>query len=91
MSTDSSMSTANKEKLGFRQKLGFGLGDIFGGGSGIVIGFYYLYFLTDVVRIDPALAGTVLLSAVSMTPSPIPWKESSPIGRERVWEGGGLT
>ncbi|HBK58815.1 MAG TPA: MFS transporter, partial [Spirochaetaceae bacterium] len=60
MSTDSSMSTANKEKLGFRQKLGFGLGDIFGGGSGIVIGFYYLYFLTDVVRIDPALAGTVL-------------------------------
>lgn len=60
MSTDSSMSTANKEKLGFRQKLGFGVGDIFGGGSGIVIGFYYLYFLTDVVRIDPALAGTVL-------------------------------
>jgi oligogalacturonide transporter len=49
------------EKLGFWRKLGYGVGDIYGGGSGVIIGFYYLVFLTDVVRISPALAGTVIL------------------------------
>ncbi len=49
------------EELTFWQKLGFGVGDIYGGGSFIVIGIYYLNFLTDVVRINPALAGTVFL------------------------------
>lgn len=53
--------TENHEKLSFWRKVGFGVGDIFGGGSGVVIGFYYLYFLTDVIRINPALAGTVIL------------------------------
>jgi oligogalacturonide transporter len=49
------------EELNFWQKLGFGVGDIYGGGSFVVIGIYYLNFLTDVVRINPALAGTVFL------------------------------
>lgn len=49
------------EKLSLWRKIGFGMGDIFGGGSGVVIGFYYLYFLTDIVRINPALAGTAFL------------------------------
>ena len=49
------------EELSFWQKVGFGVGDIYGGGSGIIISFYYLYFLTDIVRINPALAGTVIL------------------------------
>jgi oligogalacturonide transporter len=52
---------AKSEKLTTWQKLGYGLGDIYGGGSGVVISFYYLIFLTDVVRITPALAGTVIL------------------------------
>lgn len=52
---------AKQEKLTIWQKLGYGLGDIFGGGSGTLIGFYYLIFLTDVVRISPSLAGTVFL------------------------------
>lgn len=39
----------------------FAAGDIFGGGASIIINFYYLIFLTDVVKIQPALAGTVLL------------------------------
>jgi oligogalacturonide transporter len=51
----------NSEKLTWWQKIGYGLGDIFGGGSGTLISFYYLYFLTDIVRIGPALAGTVIL------------------------------
>jgi len=49
------------ERLTFWQKLGFGVGDIYGGGSFVVVGIYYLNFLTDVVRINPALAGTVFL------------------------------
>src|SRR5512137_1624602 len=49
------------EKLSWWTKIGYGLGDIYGGGSGVVISFYYLIFLTDVVRITPALAGTVIL------------------------------
>lgn len=52
---------ANSEKLSLWQKIGYGLGDIYGGGSGVVISFYYLIFLTDVVRIAPGLAGTVIL------------------------------
>lgn len=49
------------ERLTFWQKLGYGVGDIFGGGSGTLISFFYLVFLTDVVRINPGLAGTVIL------------------------------
>ena len=52
---------AKSEKLSWRTKIGYGLGDIYGGGSGVVISFYYLIFLTDVIRISPALAGTVIL------------------------------
>jgi oligogalacturonide transporter len=52
---------AKNEKLSWWTKIGYGLGDIYGGGSGVIISFYYLIFLTDVVRISPALAGTVIL------------------------------
>ncbi|MFZ5881746.1 MAG: MFS transporter [Chloroflexota bacterium] len=52
---------ANSEKLTFWQKLGYGMGDFYGGGSGTLIAFFYLVFLTDVVRISPGLAGTVVL------------------------------
>jgi oligogalacturonide transporter len=49
------------EKLSLTTKIGFGLGDIFGGGAMVVIGFFYLYFLTDVILISPALAGIIFL------------------------------
>ena len=52
---------ANSEKLSWKTRIGYGLGDIYGGGAMIVVSFYYLIFLTDVVRISPALAGTVIL------------------------------
>jgi oligogalacturonide transporter len=55
------MAAVKTEKLGFWKKFAFGMGDIYGGGSGVVIGFYYLVFLTDVIRINPGLAGTVIL------------------------------
>ena len=49
------------EKMTFWQKLGYGVGDFYGGGAGTLISFFYLVFLTDVVRISPGLAGTVIL------------------------------
>ncbi len=44
-----------------REKLIFGSGDLFIGGSQVIMAFFYLRFLTDVVQISPALAGTVVL------------------------------
>jgi oligogalacturonide transporter len=48
-------------RLGLGTKIGYGVGDIFGGGAMLIIGAYYMVFLTDVLRIDPALAGTAFL------------------------------
>lgn len=53
--------TLHTETVPLWRKIGYGVGDIYGGGSGVVVSFYYLIFLTDVVRISPALAGTVIL------------------------------
>ena len=51
----------HSERLTLWQKIGYGLGDTYGGGASTLVGFYYLYFLTDVVRLNPALAGVVIL------------------------------
>ncbi len=48
-------------KLTFKTKLGYGMGDIYGGGATTIISMYYLYFLTDVLLINPVLAGTAFL------------------------------
>lgn len=44
-----------------RIKLGFGIGDLGGNLFFTIIGFYLLFFLTDLVHLSPALAGTVLM------------------------------
>ncbi|MGL1893003.1 MAG: MFS transporter [Spirochaetaceae bacterium] len=49
------------KKLKFKEMATFASGDLFGGGAQLIIGFFYLRFLTDVVRINPILAGTVIL------------------------------
>jgi GPH family glycoside/pentoside/hexuronide:cation symporter len=59
-SADSVAATA-KTKLPFGLKLGYGIGDI---GCNIFIvttGMFLLFFLTDVLGVEPALAGLVLL------------------------------
>ncbi len=61
MTIPSETTAPRPEKLSVWQKIGYGLGDIYGGGSVVVVNFYYLIFLTDVVRIRPALAGLVIL------------------------------
>ena len=52
---------ADLQKASRGEGLIFAAGDIYGGGAQIIISFFYLIFLTDVVRISPALAGTVIL------------------------------
>ncbi len=44
-----------------KTKIGFGIGDLGGNLFFTIIGFYLLYFLTDVVGLSAALAGTVLM------------------------------
>ena len=55
------LSKTTSQPLSLWQRIGYGLGDIYGGGSTVIVSFYYLYFLTDIVRISPGLAGTVIL------------------------------
>ncbi len=47
--------------LGLSTRIGYGLGDIYGGGSTTIINMYYLYFLIDVAGLPPAWAGTAFL------------------------------
>jgi len=56
----------DEEKLSFRSKLAYGLGDVAQAvGPGTMIPFWYLFFLTDVARLKPGLAGlTVLIGGI---------------------------
>ena len=47
-------------KVALRHILIYGLGDIFGGGSFLLISMFYLFFLTEEVGLAPWLAGIVL-------------------------------
>ena len=47
--------------LDLKEKIIFGSGDLFIGGTQVIMAFYYLRFLTDVIQISPALAGTIVL------------------------------
>jgi len=49
------------ERLSLKTKIGYGLGDLYGGGAFIILGTYYLHFLTDVVEITPVLAGLIIM------------------------------
>ncbi len=50
-----------KDGITRREMLLFAAGDIFGGGGQAIISVLYLIFLTNVLRIEPALAGLVIL------------------------------
>lgn len=47
--------------LKLHQKFFFGIGDITGTFSNTIIGFFYLYFLTDIIGLRPAYAGAAIL------------------------------
>ncbi len=54
-------SGKGKQRLSLRVKLGFGIGDLGGNLFFTAMGFYTLYYLTDIVGIASALAGTAIL------------------------------
>jgi glycoside/pentoside/hexuronide:cation symporter, GPH family len=49
------------ETLSRRIRFGYGIGDLGGNLFFTIVGFYLLYYLTDVVNLSAALAGTVLM------------------------------
>jgi GPH family glycoside/pentoside/hexuronide:cation symporter len=54
--------TSGSEKLSFWTKAAYAIGDLGNSaGPGTVVPFWYLYFLTDVAKLDPALAGLSIL------------------------------
>lgn len=57
---------SQEEQLSVGTKLAYGLGDIAHSvGPGTIIPFWYLFFLTDIARLNPALAGlTVLIGGI---------------------------
>lgn len=59
--TMSDSARSAKKRLPLSTILGYGVGDIFGGGSTTTINMFYLYFLVDVVGLRPGLAGTLIL------------------------------
>ncbi|MGD2148638.1 MAG: glycoside-pentoside-hexuronide (GPH):cation symporter [Anaerolineae bacterium] len=66
-STNQPLSTqTNAEHLSFWEKLTYGLGDVaHSAGPGTIVPFWYLFFLTDVAQLKPALAGlTVLIGGI---------------------------
>ena len=55
-----------RERLSARTKIAYAVGDLANSmGPGTIVPFWYLFFLTDVVRLHPALAGlTVLVGGI---------------------------
>ncbi len=54
--------TSGSEELSFWTKAAYAIGDLgSSAGPGTIIPFWYLYFLTDVAKLDPALAGLSIL------------------------------
>ena len=59
-------SASGSEKLSFWTKVAYAMGDLSNSvGPGTIVPFWYLFFLTDVARLNPALAGlTVLVGGI---------------------------
>jgi len=49
------------KKLSLGTKLAYGIGDLYGGASAAIIGIFFLFFMTNVVHIDPFWGGVVVL------------------------------
>lgn len=49
-----------ESKLTKKQTWLFALGDIYGGGGQTIIAILYFFFLTEIIRLDPLVAGTII-------------------------------
>lgn len=48
-----------ERKVGMKTLVAYGMGDMYGGGAFMIVGMLFLFFLTEVVGLSPALAGMV--------------------------------
>jgi oligogalacturonide transporter len=48
-----------ERKVGMKTLVAYGLGDMYGGGAFMIVGLLFLFYLTEVVGLSPALAGMV--------------------------------
>jgi oligogalacturonide transporter len=48
-----------KRTVTFKTLVAYGLGDMYGGGAFMIVGMLFLFYLTEVVGLSPALAGLV--------------------------------
>lgn len=53
------MMEKQERKVTFKTLVAYGLGDIYGGGAFMIVGLLFLFYLTEVVGLSPALAGLV--------------------------------
>lgn len=80
-----------KRELKRINMIAYGAGDIYGGGAFIVIGTYFMLFLTTVVGISPALAGLIVLLGKIWDAVTDPMmgilsdRTRSPFGRRRIY------
>jgi len=51
----------SKKDVKLKNIISYGLGDIYGGGAFLLLGTLYMIFLTDIVGLNPALAGSVVV------------------------------
>jgi len=56
---DKSTQSVADQKIGFGTLIAYGMGDIYGGGAFMIVGLLFMFFLTEVVGLSPALAGLV--------------------------------
>lgn len=57
------MTTVENKKVGWKNILAWGSGDIFGSGAGTIIGLWMLYFYTQVAGLSPIEAGLIFAIA----------------------------
>jgi oligogalacturonide transporter len=55
--TGATARTEGERPVLLRNVIGFGIGDIYGGGAFLIVGMLFMFFLTEVVGMKPALAG----------------------------------
>ena len=79
-----------KEILSRKTKLIYGSGDLGFSLTTTIIGAYFLFFLTDVVGIKPAVAGiAILIGSAPGTISTTRSSATSPTARAPAGDGGG--
>lgn len=52
-----------KNKIGFFEKFSFASGEIYGSGGVAILSLLYLWFLVNIIKIEPGIAGTIIMLA----------------------------